>query len=372
MAKSSFEGQDVANQFVVHFKNFLGQSYEVKKINECNSLFKNMISDDEALSLVEDVSYKEIKDALFDIVKEFFNSGKLLKDLNSTVISLILKTQNPLKVTDYRPIACCNVVYKCISKVTFGRIKKELLKGYDRKGGPNRVACKIDIQKAYDTVNWSFLETILTHFGFPKRMINWIMICVKTTSFTINVNGENYGFFQGGRGLRQGDPIIKITHVCFADDLLILCHGDTDSIKAVKDSIDEFEEVQEEIMKSLHFEKGKLPMKYLGVPLITKRLGIKNCKCLVDKVRKRISNWKNKCLSYAGRLQFIASIPESIQVYWCTMFLLPKTVIKDINNLLIGFLWCNGEISRGKAKISWKKICKPKSHGGLGLKDLEI
>ncbi|GJX36121.1 RNA-directed DNA polymerase, eukaryota, reverse transcriptase zinc-binding domain protein [Tanacetum coccineum] len=205
-----FKGQDVADQFEVHFKNFLGQSYEVKEIDEPFSLFKNKISDDEALSLVEDISYKEIKDALFDIgdnkapgldgyssiffkkawkvigddfckaVKEFFNYGKLLKDLNSTVISLIPKSQNPLKVTDYRPIACCNVVYKCISKVITGRIKKvlgklvninqsafvagrqiqdnilltqELLKGYNRKGGPSRVACKIDIQKAYDTVN---------------------------------------------------------------------------------------------------------------------------------------------------------------------------------------------------------------------------
>ncbi|GJX36120.1 RNA-directed DNA polymerase, eukaryota, reverse transcriptase zinc-binding domain protein [Tanacetum coccineum] len=223
-------------------------------------------------------------------------------------------------------------------------------------------------------------------------MINWIMmICVKaTSSFTINVNGENYGFFQGGRGLRQGDPMspylftlvmecftlmmernvqrnpkfqfhfgcknMKITHVCFGDDLLVLCQ----------------EEVQEEIMKIQPFEKGKLPMKYLGVPQITKRLGIKDRKCLMDKVRKRILNWKNKCLSYAGRLQLIASILESIQVYWCIMFLLPKTIIKEINSLLMGFLWCNGEISRGKEKIAWKKICKPKFHGGLGLKDLEI
>ncbi|GKB48166.1 RNA-directed DNA polymerase, eukaryota, reverse transcriptase zinc-binding domain protein [Tanacetum coccineum] len=383
---------NVANQFVVHFKNFLGQSYEVKKINECNSLFKNMISDDEALSLVEDVSYKEIKDALFDIVKEFFNSGKLLKDLNSTVISLILKSQNPLKVTYYRPIACCNVVYKCINKIQDNILSTQEL-----------------------------LKVMIEKVVLAELLVRLIL-----KNFTINVNGENYGFFQGGRSLRKGDPMslylftlvmecltlmmernvqrnltfqfhfgcksMKIIHVCFADDLLVLCHSDVDSIKAVKDSIDEFgrcsgllpnfqkstiffgnvKEVQEEIIKNLPSKKGKLPVKYLGVPLITKRLGIKNYKFLVDKDRKGISNWKNKCLSYAGRLQLIASILESIQVYKCSVFLLPNTVIKEINSLLMGFLWCNGEISRGKAKISWKKICKPKSHGGLGLKDLEI
>ncbi|GKF25928.1 RNA-directed DNA polymerase, eukaryota, reverse transcriptase zinc-binding domain protein, partial [Tanacetum coccineum] len=198
------EGKDVVDQFVTHFQNFLCQKSDFKDISECRSLFYNKISNKEAYSMVSDVSSKEIKDALFDIgdnkapgpdgysavffkkawkvigedfcnaIKEFFTARKMLNDLNSTVVSLIPKIQNHLKVT------CCNVVYKCISKVITGRIKKvlgklvninqsafvagrqiqdnilftqELLKGYDRKGGPSRVAFKIDIQKAYDTVN---------------------------------------------------------------------------------------------------------------------------------------------------------------------------------------------------------------------------
>ncbi|GJW64883.1 RNA-directed DNA polymerase, eukaryota, reverse transcriptase zinc-binding domain protein [Tanacetum coccineum] len=120
------------------------------------------------------------------------------------------------------------------------------------------------------------------------------------------------------------------------------------------------------------FVKGNLPMRYLGVPLITKRLGIKDCKPLIDKIKVRVHNWKNKCLSYAGRLLLIASILESIHVYWATVFLIPKAIIKDINKLLKGFLWCNGEISRGKAKVAWKNVCKPRDKGGLGLKDLEV
>ncbi|GKC36740.1 RNA-directed DNA polymerase, eukaryota, reverse transcriptase zinc-binding domain protein [Tanacetum coccineum] len=126
-----------------------------------------------------------------------------------------------------------------------------------------------------------------------------------------------------------GCKSMKITHVCFADDLFILCHGDDDSVKVVRYSINEFGdysgllsnfnksiiffgsasgEVQEDIMKVMPFEKAKLPMKYLGVPLIAKRLGIMNF------------------------------------------------ILKEINSLLMGFLWCNGELSRGKAKIVWKKI----------------
>ncbi|GJV66042.1 RNA-directed DNA polymerase, eukaryota, reverse transcriptase zinc-binding domain protein [Tanacetum coccineum] len=250
-------------------------------------------------------------------------------------------------------------------------LTQELLKGYDRKRGPKRVSFKIDTHKAYDTMNWSF---------------------------TINVNGEHCGFVKGGRGLRQGDPmspylftlvmecftlmmeknvkrnpsfqyhfsctIMELTHVCFADDLLVFCHGDVESTKVIRNSIEEF--------ALMPFEKGKLLMKYLGVPLITKRLGIKNCKFLADKVRSKVSNCKNKSLLYASRLKLIASVLESILVYWCFVFLLPKVVIKEINSILMVFLWCNGKLTKGKAKVAWNKIYKLRSHGGLGHKDLDV
>ncbi|GJT02376.1 hypothetical protein Tco_0823545 [Tanacetum coccineum] len=129
---------------------------------------------------------------------------------------------------------------------------------------------------------------------------------------------------------------------------------------------------QQKFLDIMPFVKGKLPIRYLGVPLITKRLGVKDCKVLIDKIKVRVNNWKNKCLSYTGRLLLIAYILESIYVYWATVFLLPKTVIKDINKLLKGFLWCNGEMTRGKAKVAWKIICRLKDKGGLGLKVLDV
>lgn len=65
----------------------------------------------------------------------------------------------------------------------------------------------MDIQKAYDTVNWAFLRSILVGFGFHHKMVDWIMVCVSSTSYSICVNGDLHGWFQGKRDLRQGDPL---------------------------------------------------------------------------------------------------------------------------------------------------------------------
>ncbi|GKB15011.1 RNA-directed DNA polymerase, eukaryota, reverse transcriptase zinc-binding domain protein [Tanacetum coccineum] len=127
---------------------------------------------------------------------------------------------------------------------------------------------------------------------------------------------------------------------------------------------------QNMILRIIPFTVGRLPVRYLGVPLITKQISTSDCKPLIDKVKNRISNWKNKSLSYAGKLQLIAAILSSMQIYWAAIFLLPKQVIYEINRLLKGFLWCQGDLTKGKAKVSWDKICKPKEQGGLGLKNL--
>ncbi|GJT28061.1 RNA-directed DNA polymerase, eukaryota, reverse transcriptase zinc-binding domain protein [Tanacetum coccineum] len=229
-----------------------------------SDMFTTKLSREEANAMICPVSDMEIKQAMFDIdddkapgpdgftscffkkawniigsdicdaVREFFISGKLLKEVNATMISLIPKMNTPNKVSEFRPIACCNVLYKCISKILTNRIKsglekvvsinqsafipgrsiqdnilltQELLKGYNRKNGPQRCALKIDLQKAYDTVSWSFLGECLKFFGFHGKMIDWIMTCVTTTAFSLCINGQSYGYFKGARGLRQGDPI---------------------------------------------------------------------------------------------------------------------------------------------------------------------
>lgn len=433
--------------------------------------------------MLREVSDDEIKDAMFGIedekapgpdgyssrffkaawgivggevckaVRDFFQNGKMLKEVNSTIIALVPKVSTPQKVSDFRPIACCNVLYKCISKVLTNRIKgvlgsivdecqsafipgrqisdnilltQELMRNYHRDRGPPKVAFKIDIQKAYDSVEWEFLKSCLYGFGFPPKMCSWIMACMTSSTFSVSLNGDLHGFFKGQRGLRQGDPLspylftlvmevltlmikrktvndddfkyhwrcdkLKLTHLCFADDLLLFCHANTHSVTVLKAALDEFSSVsglipsldksltffgnvqdhrRASISEIMSFKVGVFPVKYLGVPLLSKRLYSEDCEVLIDKVKTRIVNWKNRSLSFAGRLQLIRSVLSSLQVYWTSIFLLPVSISNDIESIMRGFLWCHGELKRGKAKVNWVDVCKPRTQGGLGIKPLK-
>ncbi|GKD95568.1 putative RNA-directed DNA polymerase, eukaryota, reverse transcriptase zinc-binding domain protein [Tanacetum coccineum] len=233
----------------------------------------------------------------------FFSNGKLLKEINHTFISLIPKITTPARINDYRPISCCNVLYKCISKIIANRVKEglgdivsinqsafvpgrrisdnillaqELMRNYHRQRGPPRCAFKVDIQKAY-TVDWKFLETVLVGFGFHPKMVQWIMVCVSGASYSICVNGNLNGWFKGKRGLRQGDHLSpylftlvievltlilqrrvcnleefqyrhlcdlqKIINLCFADDLFLFARRHPNSVSVIMDALEEFKQV---------------------------------------------------------------------------------------------------------------------------------
>lgn len=125
------------------------------------------------------------------------------------------------------------------------------------------------------------------------------------------------------------------------------------------------------ILSVLPFEEGTLPIKYLGFPLFSTRLVYRDCKEVVERVQDRIGNWKNKFLSFAGHLQLVQYVISSMHVYWSSVFILPTRIILDIEQLMRGFLWCQGDMRRGKAKVSWEAICLPKHEGGLGIRSLK-
>ena len=131
-------------------------------------------------------------------------------------------------------------------------------------------------------------------------------------------------------------------------------------------------DIVDNILNILNFVKGTLPIRYLGVPLLTSKLNKHACVELVNKICSRVNSWKSKFLSYAGRAQLIVSVLTGIQNYWSGMFVLPKGVLKQVEQTMSRFLWAgNTDVSYG-AKIAWDTICRPRKEGGLGFKNIYL
>lgn len=128
---------------------------------------------------------------------------------------------------------------------------------------------------------------------------------------------------------------------------------------------------QEEILYQFPFESGKLPVRYLGLPSLTKNMTISDYLPLIEKIRKQISSWTNRFLSYAGRLHLIKSVITSLTNFWMAAFRLPSGCLKKMERLCSAYLWSGPELKGRKAKIAWKDVCKEKNERGLGLRPLK-
>nr|GEU28835.1 hypothetical protein [Tanacetum cinerariifolium] len=268
--------------FVNHYSSFLGQKGPTAN-GDFSNLFDARLSDEDAADMVRDVTNMEIKEALFylgdnkapgldrysaaffkgawDIisadlcraVKEFFTNGNLLKELNHTIIALIPKVTSPMRINDFRPISCCNVLFKCISKIIANRMKGSLINLVSQNQSAFVLGRRI-------SDNILLTQELMHNYHLDRGQPR--------------INGTLHGFFKGKRGLRQGDPLspylftlvmeiltlmlkrrvsmsnnftyhkycshLNIINLCFADDLFLFAHGDTDSARVIMDSLNEF------------------------------------------------------------------------------------------------------------------------------------
>ncbi|KAL2246076.1 UNVERIFIED_CONTAM: hypothetical protein Sindi_2875800 [Sesamum indicum] len=334
---------EIAHEFVSYYQNLLGGTRRRLSVDirYLRPWARHCITDEEANQLLLPISADDVKQAMFDIaddkapgpdgyssrffkaawpvvgeevtraVLDFFSTGKLLKQVNSTILALIPKVHTPMSVNDFRPISCCNVLYKIIAKLLVQKIS--VATGQDNAPTP-RCALKVDIRKAYDTVEWDFLLAVLQLFGFPPTFTRWIEECVTTTSFSIGLNGKPHGFFAGARGLRQGDPLSPYLFVL--------------------------------VMEALHLGFLQRIEQDMPIHLSLEVLTISDCQPLISKIDARINGWEGISLSYAGRVQIIKSVLSALSLYWASAFILPKKVISEIEKRLRTFLW-KGTTSSG-------------------------
>ncbi|KAL9662666.1 hypothetical protein QQ045_027499 [Rhodiola kirilowii] len=240
-------------------------------------------------------SWNIIGQDVVNCISSFLRTGVMPSGINATYLALIPKISNASCPKDFRPISCCNVVYKIISTLLANRLKpvlkylvnqsqsafiegrniahnislvQELLGNYKRKHVSKRCMVKLDISKAYDSVEWDFLKQAMEVFGFPVS--------------------EN----------------------------------------------------EESLLASLpNFSKGQLPINYLGVPLHGKRLKGADYSMIIDKMTSKIKAWSARFLSYAGRLVLIKHVLSCIGSYWMRVLTFPKGVLKKISAICRTYLW---------------------------------
>ena len=185
------------------------------------------------------------------MVEDSRRPSSILKSLNSTFLALVPKEEEANTPAKFWPIPLCNVIYKIISKFIANKMKP-ILSGLISKEQSGYVEgrqimvnislvqemihtlnsrknvgmmMQLDLSKAYDKVNWNYLEAILRAFGFSNQWIGWILALIKSTKFSILVNGAPTDQFSPSRGLRRGDLLSPFLFVILMEGLSRLIHS---------------------------------------------------------------------------------------------------------------------------------------------------
>ncbi|KAL6557628.1 hypothetical protein OROMI_017978 [Orobanche minor] len=228
---------------------------------------------------------------------------------------------------------------------------------------------KLDMEKAYDRINWNFIFQVMTRFGFSVAWVNFIKSCISNCWFSILVNGQSAGFFKSDRGIRQGDPLsplifaiaadyfsrsidkmfdrnptmfykikknVKITHLAYADDILIFLNATKKNLHLLNNCLTHYENVSGQkvnnfksnfimykptpqvaswVQRISGFKNATLPVMYLGVPLWKGFQSFEMYSPLISKIKTIILNWNHHLLSTGGRLELIKSREFSTNFY---------------------------------------------------------
>ena len=398
--------------------------------------------------------WEHVGKSIIDFIHYLWDDPVRIKEINETLIVLIPKKECPEVFQDLRPISLCNVIFKVVTKLVANRIKailpyvvspnqcsfvpgrhssdniivaQEVIHSMrSMTGKKGFFAIKIDLEKAYDRVNWRFLINCLQELNLPSKLVDIIEKCVTTPSMKLLWNGEEAGVINPSRGVRQGDPMspflfvlcmekfahmiqerinannwapIKlgkngppISHLFFADDVILFAEASIHQAMEVKNCIDKFCEAsglkvnerktrvffskninhnrRTELCDILGFQVTPDLGKYLGVNLHHERVVTATFQDVVDKVRKRLSTWKCNSLSMAGRSTLISSVTSSIPEYTMQTAFLPISTCDSIDKCNRAFLWGSSSEKKKTHLVAWDKVCRSKKNGGLGIKHL--
>ncbi|KAJ0570205.1 putative RNA-directed DNA polymerase [Helianthus annuus] len=385
------------------------------------------------------------------VFEDFFWNTTLNQGCTSSFLALIPKCNDPGGLGEYRPISLINCINKVISKVLVGRLKtvihklvseeqtgflekRSILDGplmlneliaWMKRSKKEGMIWKVDLEKAYDSLSWDFLDSILGQMNFPTRWIKWVMGIVTSAKASVLVNGSPTQEFTCYRGLRQGDPLspflfviamealsgvlkkacsvgvfrgIKcasngplISHFLYADDVVFLGEWSGQNAMNLKRILRCFylasglrvnasksnlygigvDETRVQDMASLLKCKAeKFPFKYLGLYVGANMNLCRNWEPVVEMFRKRLSLWKAETISFGGKLTLVKSVLNALPTYFFSLYKAPRKIIDRLESIRRDFLWGGTTEHAKMCWVKWKKVMTPMDMGGLGLGSL--
>ena len=366
------------------------------------------------------VFWKDVSPFLIRCLNKSHQKGKLALTQRRGIISLIPKKDKALQeLKNWRPITLLNCDYKIASKAIASRLKAVLqnlvdndqtgfLKGrsiaeniclinnvisYTESKNIPGLLLFVDFEKAFDTIEWAFVEKTLHHFGFGSSLIKWINLFYRDIQSCVINNGWSAGFFELSRGVRQGCPLSPYIFILcaevlattirkdnvvkgitvgstecklsqYADDTTLILDGTQKSLERSFAILEKFGEASglrvncektealwigskkgsNQIIcsdKNLKWADGKV--KALGVwfCIDCEESKKKNYEEKVHKVEDILNNWRNKRLTLIGKIAVIKALAASQFVYILSSTTSCSKSLKETNNLLFKFLWDN-------------------------------
>uniref|UniRef100_A0A803QIL1 Reverse transcriptase domain-containing protein n=1 Tax=Cannabis sativa TaxID=3483 RepID=A0A803QIL1_CANSA len=325
---------------------------------------------------------KNTIEGLFDANQQWRTKEKDIKTISITYFQqLFTKANRGIDLDDIlRRIIQDNVIigFESLHCMKKGRFKNG-----------KKMAVKLDMSKAYDRVEWNFLEAMMFHLGYDYQWITKIMNCVRSISFSVLINGSIKGFFLPEHGLRQGDPLSpflfllcfeglsclifeaeragkihglrfgtmeqRLSHLLFADDNLVFLDANLDDSNALKEVLGtyakmsgqciNFEKTEMCVGCKVHDSMANYLASNLGVTLVkthTKYLGMptfvgKNKKQVFRKIREKVEaklqGWKMGLFSQAGKEILIKAVIQALPCYVMSCFRITKGILHEIEAL---------------------------------------
>ncbi|KAL4368990.1 hypothetical protein GQ457_05G022000 [Hibiscus cannabinus] len=287
---------------------------------------------------------------------------------------------------------------------------------------------KLDMEKAFNRVEWPFLKAVMLRLGFAPSWVDLIMSCVSSVSSRVRVRGALSEAIRPQRGLRQGDPLSPflflfcseglsaaltaaqheghlpgvraskhgppVNHLLLADDSLVFLRNNFTEVQCLKDILLTYSSVSGQkvnfskstayfsprtppahrtaVHDALGVQEVDDPSIYLGVPLLIGNNKYAAFGRYRDKVDTRVSKWSNLLLSFSGREVLIKSVAQALPQYVMSCYLLPCSLVEEMSRSIRRFWWSGKGSARGWPLVSWDDICLPKAAGGIGFKDLHL